>query len=57
MLIGLHGTSIAKVLLILSGNYLIAKTAGKSKLGPLATWVFILSRPWVSWYVQLFFFF
>ena len=39
MLFGLHGTSAFKVLLILSLNYAIAKTAKGSKFGPIATWI------------------
>ncbi|KAH9930065.1 MBOAT-domain-containing protein [Fomitopsis serialis] len=40
MLAGLHGTSMFKILLIVSGNYAIAKLAKGSKLNPLLTWVF-----------------
>ena len=39
-LMGLHGTSIVKVLIILSINYLIATLSGASKAGPVLTWVF-----------------
>jgi hypothetical protein len=39
-LIGLHGTSIFKIVLILTANYWIAKASRGSRLGPLLTWVF-----------------
>ncbi|KAK1230552.1 glycerol transporter [Marasmius sp. AFHP31] len=39
-LFGLHGTSILKIILILTVDYMIAKTTKASKLGPLLTWVF-----------------
>ena len=39
-LLGLHGTSIIKVFIILSINYSIAKYLGPSKLSPILTWVF-----------------
>ncbi|EIW83800.1 MBOAT-domain-containing protein [Coniophora puteana RWD-64-598 SS2] len=39
-LIGLHGTSIVKIFVILSANYYIAKKLGKSRAGPLVTWAF-----------------
>ncbi|KAL0072586.1 glycerol transporter [Marasmius tenuissimus] len=39
-LFGLHGTSILKIVLILTVNYAIAKTTRSSKLGPLLTWLF-----------------
>ena len=40
MLVALHGTSVLKILLILSLNFLIAKVSGKSKTGPILTWIF-----------------
>ncbi|KAI0353656.1 MBOAT-domain-containing protein [Trametes cingulata] len=40
MLFILHGTSAVKVLLILSINYAIAKSAAGSKANPVLTWVF-----------------
>ncbi|TFY56821.1 hypothetical protein EVJ58_g7407 [Rhodofomes roseus] len=40
MLAGLHGASVLKVLLILTGNYAIAKVTKGSKLNPLLTWIF-----------------
>lgn len=40
MLLGLHGSSALKVLVILSVNYAIAKYTGLSKLGPILTWLF-----------------
>ena len=39
-LIGLHGTSILKIIVILSANYWIAKVSGGSRTGPLLTWIF-----------------
>ncbi|KAJ3483605.1 hypothetical protein NLI96_g6202 [Meripilus lineatus] len=39
-LLGLHGTSIIKVFIIISINYSIAKYLGPSKLSPVLTWVF-----------------
>ncbi|KAH9847853.1 MBOAT-domain-containing protein [Lenzites betulinus] len=40
MLFGLHGTSALKVLLIISLNYIIAKSTSGSKSNPILTWVF-----------------
>ena len=40
MLVALHGTSVLKIFIILSLNYLIAKTCRGSKVGPAVTWVF-----------------
>jgi hypothetical protein len=40
MLIALHGSSILKIIPILSVNFLIAKYCGASKLGPLSSWTF-----------------
>ncbi|EPQ53946.1 MBOAT-domain-containing protein [Gloeophyllum trabeum ATCC 11539] len=40
MLMGLHGSSAIKVLLIITLNYWIAKSFRGSKLTPLLTWVF-----------------
>lgn len=39
-LTGLHGTSIFKILFILTANYWIAKTSRGSRMGPLLTWIF-----------------
>ncbi|KAG1736348.1 MBOAT, membrane-bound O-acyltransferase family-domain-containing protein [Suillus lakei] len=41
-LTGLHGTSIFKIMFILTTNYWIAKTSGGSRMGPLLTWIFNL---------------
>ncbi|KAJ6539695.1 MBOAT, membrane-bound O-acyltransferase family-domain-containing protein [Mycena capillaripes] len=40
MLIALHGTSALKVFAILTGNYLISKSCGASKSGPICSWIF-----------------
>lgn len=40
MLSGLHGSSCIKILIILTLNYVIAKSCKGSKFGPLLTWVF-----------------
>ena len=40
MLTVLHGTSVLKILVILSINYLIATVFGGSKTGPVLTWIF-----------------
>ncbi|PCH42536.1 MBOAT-domain-containing protein [Wolfiporia cocos MD-104 SS10] len=40
MLLGLHGTSALKIILILSSNYFIARACRGSKVGPVLTWVF-----------------
>lgn len=40
MLIVLHGTSLIKIVIILSLNYVIAKLCRGSKLGPVLTWIF-----------------
>lgn len=40
MLAGLHGMSAVKVLVILTLNYVIAKSCRGSKLGPVLTWIF-----------------
>ncbi|KAL0578918.1 glycerol transporter [Marasmius crinis-equi] len=37
---GLHGTSILKIILILTVNFAIAKACKASKFGPVLTWVF-----------------
>ncbi|KAJ7094446.1 MBOAT, membrane-bound O-acyltransferase family-domain-containing protein [Mycena belliarum] len=42
MLVALHGTSILKILPILTGNYLISKSFGGARAGPLFTWIFNL---------------
>lgn len=39
-LVGLHGTSIFKIISILSANYWIAKASRGSRTGPLLTWIF-----------------
>ncbi|KAF5379735.1 hypothetical protein D9615_005789 [Tricholomella constricta] len=39
-LIGLHGASLIKILLILTINFLIARLCRGSKAGPVLTWVF-----------------
>ncbi|KAE9411626.1 MBOAT-domain-containing protein [Gymnopus androsaceus JB14] len=39
-LVGLHGSSIIKVLAILSVNFLLAKICKGSKIGPILTWTF-----------------
>lgn len=39
-LLGLHGSSIVKILAILSANYAIARVCRGSKLGPILTWAF-----------------
>ncbi|TFK34568.1 MBOAT, membrane-bound O-acyltransferase family-domain-containing protein [Crucibulum laeve] len=40
MVLALHGTSILKILAILTINYLIARTCKGSKVGPVLTWIF-----------------
>lgn len=40
LILGLHGSSALKILIILTINYAIAKSCRGSKLGPLLTWVF-----------------
>ncbi|KAF8650593.1 hypothetical protein AX16_005178 [Volvariella volvacea WC 439] len=40
MLLGLHGTSIIKILLILTTNYVIGKACRGHMLGPILTWIF-----------------
>lgn len=39
-LLGLHGSSIIKVIAILSVNFLVAKLCKSSKIGPVLTWTF-----------------
>ncbi|KAI6155414.1 MBOAT, membrane-bound O-acyltransferase family-domain-containing protein [Pisolithus tinctorius] len=39
-LIGLHGTSTIKILIILTVNYYIGKGLRGSRIGPLMTWIF-----------------
>jgi hypothetical protein len=39
-LIGLHGASIIKILVILTINYIVAKSCRGSRWGPTLTWVF-----------------
>ncbi|KAJ7752835.1 MBOAT, membrane-bound O-acyltransferase family-domain-containing protein [Mycena maculata] len=54
MLLALHGTSILKILPILTANYLISKTCGASKAGPICSWIFnvvvIFMNDWHSGY-------
>ncbi|EMD33382.1 hypothetical protein CERSUDRAFT_108172 [Gelatoporia subvermispora B] len=40
MVLGLHGASILKILVLLTLNYAIAKTCKDSRFGPFLTWVF-----------------
>ncbi|KAJ7930114.1 glycerol transporter [Mycena leptocephala] len=40
MLVALHGTSALKIFAILTGNYLISKSCGGSKSGPICSWIF-----------------
>jgi D-alanyl-lipoteichoic acid acyltransferase DltB (MBOAT superfamily) len=39
-LTGLHGTSVFKIMSILTANYWVAKTSRGSRMGPLLTWIF-----------------
>ncbi|KAF8556486.1 MBOAT-domain-containing protein [Imleria badia] len=39
-LIGLHGTSTLKILIILTANYYIGKSFARSRAGPIITWIF-----------------
>ncbi|KAG2031729.1 MBOAT, membrane-bound O-acyltransferase family-domain-containing protein [Suillus americanus] len=39
-LTGLHGTSVFKIVFILTANYWIAKTSRGLRIGPLLTWIF-----------------
>jgi len=54
MLIALHGTSALKIFVILTGNYLISKSFGGSKSGPICSWIFnvvvIFLNDWYSGY-------
>ncbi|KAJ7490254.1 MBOAT, membrane-bound O-acyltransferase family-domain-containing protein [Mycena galericulata] len=54
MLAVLHGTSVLKIFPIITANYLIAKSFGASKLGPLCSWVFnvaiVFMNDWYSGY-------
>jgi len=54
LLIGLHGTSILKILAIISVNYCIGKSTGQSKLSPILSWVFnvavLFANEWYSGY-------
>ncbi|KAJ7680007.1 MBOAT, membrane-bound O-acyltransferase family-domain-containing protein [Mycena rosella] len=43
MLIALHGSSALKILPILTINYLISKSWGGSRFGPLMSWIFNVS--------------
>lgn len=40
VLVALHGTSALKIALILTINFVIAKSCRESLLGPVLTWVF-----------------
>lgn len=40
MLLGLHGASALKILIIISINYLISRYSGGSAIGPFFLWVF-----------------
>ncbi|KAJ7639190.1 MBOAT, membrane-bound O-acyltransferase family-domain-containing protein [Roridomyces roridus] len=54
MLLALHGTSILKIIPIITANYLIAKSYRGSKFGPICTWVYnvamIFMNDWYSGY-------
>ncbi|KAF7355629.1 hypothetical protein MSAN_01480200 [Mycena sanguinolenta] len=54
MLIALHGTSALKILTILTVNYLISKSFGASKSGPICSWIFnvvvLFLNDWYSGY-------
>ena len=54
MLTALHGTSILKILVILTLNYAIAKFCRGSKLGPILSWVFnggiLFANEWYEGY-------
>lgn len=54
MLIGLHGTSIIKIFVILGINYAIAKDGRERKWTPLVTWAFngavLFMNEWNSGY-------
>ncbi|KAI9459298.1 MBOAT, membrane-bound O-acyltransferase family-domain-containing protein [Boletus coccyginus] len=39
-LIGLHGTSILKIFIILTANYHVGKSFAGSRAGPIITWIF-----------------
>lgn len=39
-LIGLHGTSVLKIFIILTANYCIGKSFARSRAGPIITWIF-----------------
>lgn len=43
VIVGLHGTSALKVILIISISYAIGRISGGSKLNPALTWVFNLA--------------
>ncbi|KAF7352480.1 hypothetical protein MVEN_01212900 [Mycena venus] len=53
-LIALHGTSALKIFAILTANYLISKSLGGSKSGPISSWIFnvavIFLNDWYSGY-------
>lgn len=53
-LLGLHGTSLFKILGILSVNYILARACAGSKLGPVFTWAFnmivLFSNEWNDGY-------
>jgi hypothetical protein len=54
VVLGLHGTSIIKIFVILGVNYMIAKYGRGQKWAPLATWVFngavLFANEWNSGY-------
>ena len=54
MLMGLHGTSIIKIFIILAINFVIAKSGRGEKWAVLATWVFnggvLFANQWNSGY-------
>ncbi|KAJ7229406.1 MBOAT, membrane-bound O-acyltransferase family-domain-containing protein [Mycena haematopus] len=54
MLIALHGTSALKIFAILTGNYLISKSFGGSKSGPICSWILnvvvLFLNDWYSGY-------
>ncbi|KAL6613498.1 MBOAT-domain-containing protein [Neocallimastix californiae] len=51
-LIVLYGTSLIKILLILSLNYYIAKHFGKSKMNPILTWILNIAILFLNDYFQ-----
>lgn len=43
VIVGLHGTSALKIILIISTSYAIGQISGGSKLNPALTWIFNLA--------------